>query len=57
MLYAYKVDTANFEVDLERDVVADYKRGKGDPGNFFSLERLAKKSAKKKSKTLKMKQA
>ena len=57
MLYAYKVDTANFEVDLERDVVADYKRGKGDPGNFFSLERLAKKSAKKKSKILKMKQA
>ena len=42
MLYAYKVDSNNFDIGLERDVVAEYKSGKGDPGKFFSMERIAK---------------
>ena len=42
MLYAYKVDSTNFDIGLERDVVAEYKSGKGDPGKFFSMERIAK---------------
>ena len=55
MLYAYKVDSKNLEIVIERDVAEDHKSGKTDPGKFISLERFAKNLKQKKNKTLNIK--